>query len=593
VTTAVSELLAWVTGGSALAALAKVLLAVCGLVLGLIYRRYLGILGANRGKPAERQAYDALRGNLAEGNLAARVYAERLTRFLDLVDRFFGDAGMAARTLFPHAFGLRTPAPLWTAPAFDRCLLLAFIYPIGMIFIIWGVSGHVGPAEAALGLRPALAGWQRVVAALGVSVLVVSPLTPLLLPSGLVTKSFAILYVAIGFAVGLILSDVKPITLAVVFIVVVSAFFIVLTVAIVSGGGFVGVVVAFALALAAAVAVGVTAAAVKAIALLGALAVARVVGGAGTRPFSFTFVGLIYVVGVGSPIGAVFFLDDPRSEAELHAFTQAQIGMLATFGLFSLLLRFVWRGLPGKIWWAYVPAMIVVCLAFAQLLSPLNTWHVIGPLLLVLGLLTLINAPFDWASLGLTRALLRRGLELGEWWPYALALADALLAAVIIAALTLTMVLVVQAFDALAVHGGGAPVLPLDPLLTGIAARPIAPEYWWIYVLLLSTMIPSLVNLAIGGASLVRGLPGVPSLLLRFIPERGGVLRWDRHWIATVLTAQVAAGAALGIAAQVFLVWVIIGHVMPFFGLELLDMARDVASFNIPARVGHLFGVSV
>jgi hypothetical protein len=27
------------------------------------------------------------------------------------------------------------------------------------------------------------------------------------------------------------------------------------------------------------------------------------------------------------------------------------------------------------------------------------------------------------------------------------------------------------------------------------------------------------------------------------------LLKWDRHWIATVLTAQVAVGAALGIAA--------------------------------------------
>jgi hypothetical protein len=48
-------------------------------------------------------------------------------------------------------------------------------------------------------------------------------------------------------------------------------------------------------------------------------------------------------------------------------------------------------------------------------------------------------------------------------------------------------------------------------------------------------------------------------------PARGGVLKWDRHWIATVLIAQVSAGAALGIAAQAFLVWVIIGYVMPFF----------------------------
>jgi hypothetical protein len=135
----------------------------------------------------------------------------------------------------------------------------------------------------------------------------------------------------------------------------------------------------------------------------------------------------------------------------------------------------------------------------------------------------------------------------------------------IFAALALTMVVGVgvQAFAALAVHGGSQPVLPLDPLLTGTAAHPGAPEYWWLSALLLSTMIPSLINLVIGGTSLVRGVPGLSSLLLRYTHERGGVLKWDRHWIATVLTAQITAGAALGIAAQVFLVWVIIGHVMP------------------------------
>jgi hypothetical protein len=135
--------------------------------------------------------------------------------------------------------------------------------------------------------------------------------------------------------------------------------------------------------------------------------------------------------------------------------------------------------------------------------------------------------------------------------------------------------------------------LPLDALFSGIAAHPSAPEYWWLYALLLSTMIPSLVNLVIGGTSLVRGLPGLPLLLLKFIPARGTVPKFDRAWIATVLTAQVAVGAALGIAAQVVLVVVIIGYVMPFFGLELLDIARDVAAFNLPARVGQLFGVNL
>ena len=89
--------------------------------------------------------------------MAARLYAERVTRFLDWIDLFFGDAGMAGQ----RAFGLRTPAPLWTAPAFDRCLLLALFYPIFTIFLIWAVSGDVGPAEAALGLEQNIAGYQR------------------------------------------------------------------------------------------------------------------------------------------------------------------------------------------------------------------------------------------------------------------------------------------------------------------------------------------------------------------------------------------------------------------------------------------------
>jgi hypothetical protein len=136
---------------------------LCGAIAPFIYKYYLGVL-AQGSKPEgsiERRDYDRLRASLKEGNLAARLYARWLTKFLDWIERFFGDAGMADRTLFPHAFGLKTPAPQWTAPAFDRCLLLALNYPIATIFLIWAISGHVGPAEAALGLQPDLPGGRE------------------------------------------------------------------------------------------------------------------------------------------------------------------------------------------------------------------------------------------------------------------------------------------------------------------------------------------------------------------------------------------------------------------------------------------------
>ena len=70
-----------------------------------------------------------------------------------------------------------------------------------------------------------------------------------------------------------------------------------------------------------------------------------------------------------------------------------------------------------------------------------------------------------------------------------------------------------------------------------------------VYTLPLSTMIPSLLNLMIGGASLLRGIPGLPALLLRFMPAGKAVVTFDRIWLALVLACQVFVGAFLGVAA--------------------------------------------
>jgi hypothetical protein len=60
-------------------------------------------------------------------------------------------------------------------------------------------------------------------------------------------------------------------------------------------------------------------------------------------------------------------------------------------------------------------------------------------------------------------------------------------------------------------------------------------------------MIPSLLNL---GASLLRGIPGLPALFLRFMPAGKAVPAFDRTWLALALRCQVFVGAFLGIAAQ-------------------------------------------
>lgn len=288
----------------------------------------------------------------------------------------------------------------------------------------------------------------------------------------------------------------------------------------------------------------------------------------------------------------------------------ASVGLTALFGV--LLISFIPEGV-----WAYSYAFVVgpalmmiarwsdgrnrpaainagtslfvlaAALCLRMLIATRLDWPQFGVFLLLTGLFTVLSAPFDWLSLGLTRGLLRRGLETGGAVPWLLALLDAALATLLIIALAASMVLGVQVFDAFAVRGGGAPVLPLQPLFEGLRQRPADPEFWWLHALLLSKLLPSIANLAIGGFSLLRGWPKLGRWLLRRLPalpgQHGAEVK-DRYLVAGVLTAQWALGAALGIAAQALLAWALLGGVLPRVGHSLLDLMEALAAPNFPAR---------
>ncbi|MCI0598808.1 MAG: hypothetical protein L0Y60_04690 [Beijerinckiaceae bacterium] len=518
--------------------LVYVVYGVCPAIALVIYKYYLGLL-AKGGAPEgsiERQDYDRLRAKLKEGNWGARLYAKWLTAVLDWTGRFFGDAGKESKTPFlPPLFRLKYPAPLWTAPALDRCLLLALIYPVATIFLIWAISGHAGPAEAALGLEADRSGWER-----GLTVAAIGVLSFALWHFRWTGrwKSRRLSAFAAFSAAAAVFAGAGTIAFASAVFVSAVAF------AVAFADAF---AVAFAVTFAVTLALAVTIRVAVAVAFAGALAGAFALAGA--------------VVGITTFAILLFFVNKSAVD----------------------------HGWQGRFLTVFLPVMSVACLTAAPFLAPLPAWDRSGPLLLFLGLLTLLNAPFDWASLGLTRALLRRGLELGGWWPYVLALLDACLAAFIIVVLALTMVIGVQAFDKLAVHAGGekAAVLPLDALFDGIAKSPAAPEYWWIYALLLSTMIPSLVNLAIGGMAFTRGIPGLGRRLLNWIPEGRDVPDYKRQLAAIFVTAQMFGGAILGGLVQVSLAGVLLAYAMPAIGLNLLGFARAVAAFDLPGQAGR------
>src|ERR1700722_19840175 len=115
-----------------------------------MYYRYAEIL--TRSGPEARDKYAALRRTLLAGGGTAEIYRTRLTVALSALDRVFGDTNPALWSCGFRWLRLNDAAPLWTAASLDRCLVLALLYPITTVLVLWAVSGHVGPAERAFSL---------------------------------------------------------------------------------------------------------------------------------------------------------------------------------------------------------------------------------------------------------------------------------------------------------------------------------------------------------------------------------------------------------------------------------------------------------
>jgi hypothetical protein len=243
-------------------------------------------------------------------------------------------------------------------------------------------------------------------------------------------------------------------------------------------------------------------------------------------------------------------------------------------------------GWQGKFLAAIIALIFLLCLVAARYL-PAQTepvafaWQrLTGPLLLFLGLLTLVNAPFDWLSLGLTRLLLRWGVELKGPAPYILALIDALAASLLITLLAIAMVGATDLFNNLAELGGGEKARILPPTqfyLATLAKTPHATEFWWLYATLYSTMLPSIINLFIAGFSFLRGLPPLRAFLLHAMRPGETMPAGRRFAAALILTLQTAVAAIFAVGAQAFLGWIVLWRFLPWLGGDILEIAEWAA----------------
>jgi hypothetical protein len=501
-------------------------------------QRYYGILSdaADPRNSRAHAAYRFLRRNLAKGGTPAKVYAKWLTWALGEVDAFFGDVGRNDRSWFARMLGLETPGPRGTAAAFDKCLLLALIYPLLTIYAVWIWSGRVGVAEQALFLPASSGGY-----------------------SGLWRGLFGLAWAAEAYA---LLRFVRREGLAREILWGLVFF-----------GGLVFFAFAFAGAGAFAVAGGVAVGVAYAVAVAFAVAFAGAGTDAEAEASSFAFGGAFAFAVSGAFAGAGGV-----------ALAVALAVALVVAGASAWSTRARRQGLFLSL---FVATLLVVIFVADYFLSTSSSWSEGGVLLKVFGLLTLVNAPFDWIAVGLTRALLRRGLAPGGRGPYFYALIDAIVAVPLIMLLAVVTILAAQTFDDIAVLRAGpqARLLPLGPLFEGLETRPGDTEFWWIWFMLFSTLIPSLINLVIGAAAFLRGLPSLNAWILNRMPEGKAVRENDRLPVACALAGQLAGGLFISGVLLYLLAAYVVPIGIPTLGACIRDFSEQVAAFNAPARL--------
>ncbi|WP_142081685.1 hypothetical protein [Roseinatronobacter monicus] len=423
----------------------------------------------------------------------------------------------------------------------DRALLIAVAYPVIALILPWLLGGD---------------------AVLGAGV-VVFPAAEFWPERALVLGQFAIL--TAGF-VGQKLSSASPRQfwqsvagwLPLIAVAFAFAFVFVVAGTFAFAVGFAG---AFAGAFVVAVAVAFAFAGAVARAVVGtfAFAFAFVVPGAGAVAFAFAV-----AVAVAGAFAATFAFAFAFAAAfaAAGAFAFVVVVAFAVDGLWSRGRRGARMVLLGGAW-------ALGLLAIVLFLDPSTLRADRKALFIFLAVLPLINGLFDALSYAITLALSRKGLA--TRWAPVWGLIDLALGAVLFLALGATIVAVIATLNAI----GTAPLYDLAALFAGLRASP--GDYWWLYLILFSTLAPTALHLMIAALA-VQGW---------FVFQRPR--RAVAGWIAAAPTSHPAAvGGFFGqtmiwwlplvtLAVSGWVLWQFIGPAAGAAGLIYLDALEGLS----------------
>jgi hypothetical protein len=187
--------------------------------------------------------------------------------------------------------------------------------------------------------------------------------------------------------------------------------------------------------------------------------------------------------------------------------------------------------------------------------------------LLTFGLLPVVNAVFDWLSYGVTIWLLSRGHR--RFGALLSALADLTAALFLFAGLSATLVLLFGLID----QWRGEVLINVGALLSGLRDQP--QENWWVVAMVGSTLLPTLIHLALGFVSVVTwARAGVwNALLARFDEQHGPDVMLPVTFLFSVLLVAYVLVPVFLIYGAGLLIWEYGGVVRDFYVGWLIDLA--------------------
>jgi hypothetical protein len=204
-------------------------------------------------------------------------------------------------------------------------------------------------------------------------------------------------------------------------------------------------------------------------------------------------------------------------------------------------------------------------------------------LLLFTVFLPALNAPFDWVSLAISRHLIRWTASAGSHWLASLANEFARLVVILVdfaIAVMLSIVIVaataggVALFNLVHLEAGGAGMgFTVSERLAAIRADPADPQFWWIYVMIFSTLLPTLLHIFVVAGAWGYVVVGRFTPFLKWLADKAEAA--EQRFIPAL--APAAAFAALRVAFGV----------LPFF------MFRSVAAASLLIWIASRFGWAI